>query len=69
MALDGAFLHAIKSELMPLINGRVDKIYQPSREEIIISIRTHEGAKKLYISAILLIFLFATSNWLSGYLR
>lgn len=51
MALDGAFLHAIKSELMPLINGRVDKIYQPSREEIIISIRTYEGTKKLYISA------------------
>ena len=51
MALDGAFLYAIKSELLPLIGGRVEKIHQPSREEIIISIRTRSGSKKLYISA------------------
>lgn len=47
MALDGAFLYAVKNELQSLIGGRVEKIYQPSREEIIISIRK----KKLYISA------------------
>lgn len=47
MALDGAFLYAVKNELQELIGGRVEKIYQPSREEIIISIRK----KKLYISA------------------
>lgn len=46
MALDGAFLYAVKNELQELIGGRVEKIYQPSREEIIISIRK----KKLYIS-------------------
>ncbi|WP_303824986.1 NFACT family protein [Ruminococcus flavefaciens] len=51
MALDGAFLHAVKSELMPLIGGRVEKIHQPSREEVIISIRTRSGSKRLYISA------------------
>ena len=51
MALDGAFLYAVKSELMPLIGGRVEKIHQPSREEVIISIRTRGGSKKLYISA------------------
>lgn len=51
MALDGAFLYAIKSELQPLIGGRVEKIHQPSREEIMISIRTRSGSKKLYISA------------------
>lgn len=51
MALDGAFLYAIKSELQPLIGGRVEKVHQPSREEIIISIRTRSGSKKLYISA------------------
>ena len=51
MALDGAFLNAVKNELAPLINGKVDKVYQPSREEIIILIRTREGSKKLYISA------------------
>lgn len=51
MALDGAFLYAIKNELMPMIGGRVEKISQPSREEIVISIRTRSGSKKLYISA------------------
>lgn len=51
MALDGAFLYAVKNELQPLIGGRVEKVFQPSREEIIISIRTRSGSKKLYISA------------------
>ena len=51
MALDGAFLYAIKTELLPLIGGRVEKIHQPSREEIVISIRTRQGSKKLFISA------------------
>lgn len=50
MALDGAFLYAIKRELMPLIGGRVEKVYQPSREEIVIALRTRQGSQKLYIS-------------------
>ena len=51
MALDGAFLYALKKELSPLIGGRVDKIHQPSREEVMITIRTKQGGRKLYISA------------------
>lgn len=51
MALDGAFLCAVKNELLPLVGGRVEKIHQPSREEIIISIRTRQGSKKIFISA------------------
>lgn len=51
MALDGAFLFAVKNELVQLIGGRIEKIHQPSREEVIISIRTRQGSKKLYISA------------------
>lgn len=51
MALDGAYLYAIKQELLPLIGGRVEKVHQPSREELVISIRTRQGSKKLYISA------------------
>lgn len=51
MALDGAFLYAVKNEMKQLVGGRVEKISQPSREEIIISIRTRQGSKKLYISA------------------
>ena len=51
MALDGAFLYSVRQELDILIEGRIDKIYQPSREEIIISIRTRQGGRKLLISA------------------
>jgi len=51
MALDGAFLYAVKNELQPLVGGRVEKIHQPSREEIIISLRTRQGGRKLFISA------------------
>lgn len=51
MALDGAFLFAVKNELTQSIGGRIEKIHQPSREEIIISIRTRSGSKKLYISS------------------
>lgn len=50
MAFDGAFLYAVRNEAEILIDGRVDKIHQPSREEIIISFRTRQGIKKLYIS-------------------
>ncbi len=49
MALDGAFLLAVKQELEPLVNGRIEKIHQPSKEEIIIGIRTREGSFKLLI--------------------
>ncbi len=51
MALDGAFLHIVKKELGHLIGGRVDKISQPSREEVVIVFRTHGGNCKLLISA------------------
>ncbi len=52
MSLDGAFLHIVRNELLPLVGSRVDKVYQPSREEIVLSLRTpHDGAKKLILSA------------------
>jgi len=51
MALDGAFLYSVKNELSKLTEGRIDKIYQPSRDEIIISIRTRQGGFKLLICA------------------
>lgn len=46
MSLDGALLHCVKSELESLIGARVDKIYQPSREEIVLSLRNLNGADK-----------------------
>lgn len=48
MALDGVFLHTVKEELRELLlEARVDKIYQPSREEIVLQMRGREGTFKL----------------------
>ena len=47
MALDGVFLGLVKERLFSLVGGRVEKIHQPSREEILFTIRTREGAHKL----------------------
>ena len=47
MALDGVFLRLVKDQLSPLIGGRVDKIHQPSREEILFTIRTRDGSYRL----------------------
>ncbi|MBP0959193.1 MAG: NFACT family protein [Oscillospiraceae bacterium] len=51
MALDGAFLYAVKQELSSLIGGRIDKIYQPSRDEIIIAIRSEGSTRKVLFSS------------------
>ena len=47
MALDGAFLSLVRIETEFLIGSRVDKVYQPSRDEIIIAMRAGGGIKKL----------------------
>ena len=52
MALDGAFLSCLREELTAgLPDARVDKIHQPSREELVIALRSRSGSKKLYLSA------------------
>ena len=51
MALDGVFLRLVKNQLEPLIGGRVDKIHQPSREEILFTIRTRDGAYRLLFNS------------------
>lgn len=53
MSLDGAFLHCVVREMLDrkLIGARVDKIHQPSRDEIIITMRTFGGAEKILFSA------------------
>ena len=52
MALDGAFLRHIKKELEEkLLGGRVDKIHQPNREELVVAFRTREAAYKVLFSA------------------
>lgn len=55
MSLDGALLHCVKEELSALVGARVDKIYQPSREEVVVSLRllnsADRAAKRLIFSA------------------
>lgn len=52
MALDGIYLHHIKKEIEErLIGGRVDKIYQPNRDELVFSFRTFTENCKLLLSA------------------
>lgn len=51
MALDGIFLRHICNEIAQFaIGARVDKIYQPNKEELVFSLRSHSGAKKLLLS-------------------
>ncbi len=52
MALDGITLSMLKNELAEnLVGARVDKIHQPSKEELIMSLRYNGGSKKLLVSA------------------
>ncbi len=52
MALDGVFLRHLKKELEEkLLGGRVDKIYQPNREEMTVAFRTRESVYKVLFSA------------------
>lgn len=52
MALDGITLSMLRNEMAEkLIGARVDKIYQPSKEELIISLRWNGGNGKLLVSA------------------
>lgn len=52
MALDGAFLHKLKCEIEEkALGARVDKLYQPSREELVLNLRGHGFSGKLLLSA------------------
>ena len=52
MALDGIFLSMLKKEMEEvLIGAKVDKIYQPSREELILALRWNGGNGKVLFSS------------------
>lgn len=51
MALDGIFLYHLKNEISDFaVDSRVDKIHQPSRDELVITLRSREGSRRLLIS-------------------
>ena len=46
MAFDGAFLSCLRAELQDTLrDARIDKIHQPSREELVLSLRRRNGAR------------------------
>lgn len=52
MALDGTFLSHIKKEIEETALGaKLDKIYQPNKEEMVLSFRTRSDTMKLLMSA------------------
>lgn len=52
MALDGGYLSLIKKEIESLsIGSRIDKISQPSRDTLVLTLRRRGGTDKLLISA------------------
>ena len=52
MPMDALCLSAVCREVEPaVLGGRIDKIYQPSRDEILLQIRGRAGSCRLLLSA------------------
>ncbi|MDG4655876.1 NFACT RNA binding domain-containing protein [Ectobacillus antri] len=51
MAFDGLFTRALTKEIQPLTSGRISKIYQPSKYEVLLHIRAQGKNQKLLLSA------------------
>ena len=52
MPLDAITLSAVAEELRTqIIGAKIDKIYQPTRDQVVFLLRTREGAKRLLLSA------------------
>ncbi len=52
MPLDGIFLHQLNQELADaLVGGRVDRVHQPARETVVLSMRSQGGTQKLLLCA------------------
>ena len=51
MPLDAITLHALCEELKTAEGTRIDRVQQPEKDMILLSLRTHEGNRRLLISA------------------
>ncbi|MCD8048148.1 MAG: NFACT family protein [Clostridia bacterium] len=52
MAMDAIAVRAVAAEIDEgIAGGKIEKIYQPERDEVMLTIRTKDGAKRLVISA------------------
>ena len=51
MAFDGLLMHQLSSELQTLlVGGRIDKVFQPEKDELTINIRGNLGNQNLFVS-------------------
>ena len=51
MALDGIYLHFLKTELKEaLIGAKAEKIYQPAKNELVVALRTRTNSYRLFFS-------------------
>ena len=50
MPFDGYFLHCVSKEIKEAENSHIYKIYQPSREELVLALRKKDFNKKMLIS-------------------
>ena len=51
MAFDGITIHALTYELNnTILNGRIDKIAQPEKDELIITVKSPKGQYRLLLS-------------------
>ena len=52
MALDGIALNALEKELnIALCGGRLQKVYQPEKDELVFHIHANQSNYKLFIAA------------------
>ena len=52
MSIDGIFLYKLKEELsLHCENTRVEKVHQPSKEELVLLLRSAQGSKRLLLCA------------------
>ncbi len=52
MALDAGYLAAIAAELLEVARGaRIEKVYQPERDTVVLQMRTFAGGRRLLINA------------------
>lgn len=52
MAFDGVMINALVKELGDkVLNGRIDKIYQPEKDDVVLQIRAFGSVYRLFLSA------------------
>ncbi len=52
MALDGGFIYALALELQECVGSHIDKIHQPTKNELVLILRGKNGTKRLLISRV-----------------